>query len=882
MSQNAANCILVVERRQLSQTEIEPQLVGIFTERDAVRVAISDIIPEETTIGAIATRQVLTLKQSEAENALAALHLLRKHQIRHLPIVGERGQLIGMITPQSIRQLLQPTDLMQVKQVATVMTASIARAPSSASVLDLAKQMAARKISCVVITEPTNDAAARPIGIVTERDIVQFQVLGLDLASTKAQTVMSSPLFPIKPDDSLWDAHERMQQHGVRRLVVTGDDGELVGIVTQTTLLQVLNPIDMYDVVDALQKSVEEQTAELRQANAHLQREIEQRQQLAKSLAESETRYRTVVEQQTELVCRFLPNGTLTFVNEAYCRYFGKQRRELIGHNFINLIPEESQKTVEAHLGSLNRETPTGMIEYSAIAADGEVRWQQWSNIALFNESGRLVEFQSVGRDITERRRIERELRKSQSRLAGILDIANDAIISIDKWQRITMFNKGAEQIFGYTAVEAIGQSLEMLLPERFAAVHCQHVNDFRQSFSTARKMGNRRELYGRRKDGTEFPAEASISKFESENETILTVILRDITERKQVEERLRQVNEQLTTKVDELKQRHQEMVRLGEMNEFLQACLSVEEAYKAIADLLQPLFPNCSGGLFIVNLSNDLAEAVAVWGTPATSEPLFAPNECWALRRGRSHWVQQANSSLFCKHIDRQPLPASSLCIPTIAQGETLGLLYLSGTRPGNLTEAKYNLAVTVAEQIALALANLKLRETLHNQSIRDPLTGLFNRRYLEQSLQREILNASKERQPLSIIMLDVDRFKHFNDSFGHDAGDTVLRELAIFLQTNLRGAEIACRYGGEELTLILPQTELEGATKRAEQLREGVKNLSLQHCGQPLGTMTLSLGVACFPEHGTKGDIVMQAADAALYRAKSRGRDRVEIARI
>ena len=875
MSQKAANYILVVEQ----QAGIEPQLVGIFTERDAVRFAISDIIPEEMTIGEIATREVLTLKKSEAENVFAALHLLHEHRIRHLPIVGDRGELIGIITPGTLRELLQPTDLMQVKQVATVMTANVIYAPHTTSILGLAQKMANQQISCIVITEPRDDGTVRPIGIVTEGDIVKFQALKLDLAQTTAETVMSSPLLAIQADRSLWDAHKIMQQHGVRRLVVAGDDGELAGLVTQTTLLQVLDPLEMYNIVDILQKLVEEQTAELRQANAHLQQEIEQRQQLAKSLAASELRYRTVVEQQTELVCRFLADGTLTFVNEAYCRYVGKQRQELMGNNIMSFILPESQKTVEAHLSGLHPEMPTGTIEYGAIAADGKVRWHQWNNIAIFDGNGRIVEFQSVGRDITERKQVERELQKSQRRLAGILDIANDAIISIDESQRITLFNQGAEQVFGYQAVEAIGQPLDLLLPKRFTGVHRQHVKEFRKSFRTARKMGSRQEIYGRRKDGTEFPAEASISKFESEGEAILTVILRDISERKQVEIALQQVNEQLISKVDELKQRHQEMVLLGEMNEFLQACLSVEEAYQALGDLLQPLFPHCSGGLFILN-SNQLVEAVTVWGMPATSEPLFAPNECWALRRGRSHWVQHANSSLFCEHVDSKPLPASSLCIPTIAQGETLGMLYLSSLEPENLTEAKYNLAIAVAEQIALALANLKLRETLHNQSIRDPLTGLFNRRYLEEVLQKESDRAVKEQHPLSIIMLDVDRFKRFNDTFGHDAGDAVLRELAIFLQSNLQGADIACRYGGEELTLILPETQLEQARVRAEQLRQGVKHLSLQHRGQDLGTMTLSLGVACFPEHGTKGNLVMQAADAALYRAKSQGRDRVAIA--
>jgi diguanylate cyclase (GGDEF)-like protein len=202
--------------------------------------------------------------------------------------------------------------------------------------------------------------------------------------------------------------------------------------------------------------------------------------------------------------------------------------------------------------------------------------------------------------------------------------------------------------------------------------------------------------------------------------------------------------------------------------------------------------------------------------------------------------------------------------------------VLYLSFMEPGQLTRAKQQLAVTVARQISLSLANLKLYESLQHQSIRDPLTGLFNRRYLEESLTREIHRASRDRQSLGIIMLDVDHFKRYNDTFGHEAGDAVLRELGLFLKKHIRSSDIACRYGGEEFMLILPEASLEHSIERAEQLREGIKHLNLEHHRQPLGGITLSLGVAVFPDCGLTGEAVIRAADAALYRAKIQGRDR------
>jgi diguanylate cyclase (GGDEF)-like protein len=210
-------------------------------------------------------------------------------------------------------------------------------------------------------------------------------------------------------------------------------------------------------------------------------------------------------------------------------------------------------------------------------------------------------------------------------------------------------------------------------------------------------------------------------------------------------------------------------------------------------------------------------------------------------------------------------------------AQGKAMGVLYLSLLESGEFIESKQQLAVTVADHIALSLANLKLRETLQNQSIRDALTGLFNRRYLEESLERELYRCDRNKKSLGIIMLDIDHFKSFNDTFGHSAGDAVLRELGEFLQNHIRRSDIACRYGGEELTLILPEASVKIVLERAQAICEGVKHLQVEYRRQLLGTISLSLGVAMFPEHGVTGEAVLRAADAALYRAKREGRDRV-----
>jgi diguanylate cyclase (GGDEF)-like protein len=223
------------------------------------------------------------------------------------------------------------------------------------------------------------------------------------------------------------------------------------------------------------------------------------------------------------------------------------------------------------------------------------------------------------------------------------------------------------------------------------------------------------------------------------------------------------------------------------------------------------------------------------------------------------------------------------------VAQGNTVGVLHLEFERP---VELRYNsgtesfrdshrrLAISAASQIALSLASLQLRETLREQSIRDPLTRLFNRRFLEEAVERELQVASRKKQSIAVLFLDLDHFKRFNDTFGHDAGDMVLQSLADLFRAFFRATDICCRYGGEEFAIILPESSSQDAVIRADALRSEVKSLRLQYKKQTLGPLTLSAGVAAFPEHGLTSDELFKIADQCLYESKSRGRDVVTVA--
>jgi diguanylate cyclase (GGDEF)-like protein len=357
---------------------------------------------------------------------------------------------------------------------------------------------------------------------------------------------------------------------------------------------------------------------------------------------------------------------------------------------------------------------------------------------------------------------------------------------------------------------------------------------------------------------------------------------------RARAEEALRAANEKLAIWVEEFQKRTHETALLSEMGGLLQTCNTPEEAYGIILQSAQRIFPSESGSLCILDASLNVVQTVAAWGSTGAAHPSFAPEDCWALRRGRLHAVDDPQTGLLCRHLSGPP-PASYLCVPMLAQGEPLGILHLIRALESSQPEAmpirtgraefQMQLAATAGEHMALALANLNLRENLRIQSIRDPLTGLFNRRYMEESLERALHRALREQRPVGLILLDLDRFKSFNDTHGHDAGDTVLRALGELLQNRMRREDIACRYGGEEFLLVLPDAPLEVARQRAELLREMMTHFDIRYGGSALGEVTLSLGVAAFPQHGHSASALLRAADRALYEAKALGRNRVVV---
>jgi diguanylate cyclase (GGDEF)-like protein/PAS domain S-box-containing protein len=340
-----------------------------------------------------------------------------------------------------------------------------------------------------------------------------------------------------------------------------------------------------------------------------------------------------------------------------------------------------------------------------------------------------------------------------------------------------------------------------------------------------------------------------------------------------------RELDQQYERMMEDLRQRGERATLLAKMGELLQSCICAEEVFAAALGFAPKIFPNVRGTMALLNASRSVVEVIGSWAGCQVPAEEFVPSQCWALRTGHPHLVLAGDSTAPCAHA--AGITNSYLCVPILAQGETLGILHLQATDEApQIDSSEISFKTTFAAQVGLSIVNIKLRDALRTQSVRDALTGLYNRRYLEEVLDREVRRAARATQALGVVMIDLDHFKSFNDTYGHDAGDAVLREIAMSLTKGVRAEDFVCRFGGEEFVVILPTADLASSRALAERLRAKVKELTILYQGQSMGMLTISAGVAAFPQHGTSPKELMVSADAALYEAKRGGRDQVVVA--
>lgn len=350
------------------------------------------------------------------------------------------------------------------------------------------------------------------------------------------------------------------------------------------------------------------------------------------------------------------------------------------------------------------------------------------------------------------------------------------------------------------------------------------------------------------------------------------------VTMSKEADQRIR-TEESLRHAVEQMERNNRETQLIGKMGDYLRSCREEEEAYEMISANLPVIFPNSYGSVAIFNNSRNILRPVLTWGELPDGVALdFEPDACWALRQGRAHLSGGDKSTPVCAHLEHIADGNMTICLPMQAQGETIGQIFIGAQKSerGEATREELGTMRRITEQISLALANLKLQRALKEQSIKDPLTKLYNRRYLEDTLSRELARAQRNAQPLTVLLMDIDHFKKVNDTYGHDAGDAVLSAFAKMLTTKVRKEDIACRWGGEEFLLILGAADEGLAQSRAQEICDTARSLKISFQGKPI-PITVSIGASVFPSHGEAPEDLIRNADQALYKAKQGGRDKV-----
>ena len=592
--------------------------------------------------------------------------------------------------------------------------------------------------------------------------------------------------------------------------------------------------------------------------------------------AESEERFRRVFEDGPVGIWLVDHRRRTIEANPALTAMLGYSEEEFRDLSPLDITAPEDREPSDAYDSMLrNGDIPSYRVEKRYLRKSGEPLWVDVTVTGVHDDAGRYLYSIGIIQDIDERRVAETAAAEREAELMQTQTLSH---VGSWSWDIVTDEVWWSPELY---RIMRLDPSVRPTLDLVTGAVHPDHLERFQGHVAALLETGTpfADDLLMIRSDGAESWQRVETEVTMGPSGPIRVVgSVQDFTESKQQHEALQRARDELAMMVGRLERDEREVSLVDEMSDFVQSCASMDELAQVIRTYAMRLFPSGSGAVFLIARSRNLLEPLATWGR-AEPASLFAPQECWGLRRGRVHHVVDPRTDIGCRHAAAAG-DDGYICVPMMAQGESLGLVHLrhpARDEDGRDAQHRMRLAVAVAEDLAPALANFQLRETLRDQSIRDPLTGLFNRRYLEESLQRELARATRDGDPMSILSIDIDHFKLFNDTYGHLAGDAVLSAVGNLLSDSFRAADIACRFGGEEFNILLPQCSREDAMVRAEALRSAVKDLQVSFRDRSYGGLSVSIGVALFPEDAQEPRALLEQADRALYRAKETGRDRV-----
>ncbi|WP_231662473.1 CBS domain-containing protein [Pseudanabaena sp. 'Roaring Creek'] len=770
-----ASCVLVIEN---------DRLLGIMTERDVVHLSAQQQRLDCLTMREVMVRDVLTLKESAFTDLFLAINLLKTNHIRHLPIMDDRDRLIGLVTHESLRQISRPLDLLKLRLVKEVMTREVVCAEPNASMLAIAQMMSTHAVSSVMIVESQEKIAGAyqiAVGILTERDIVQFQALGLNLTSWIASTLMSSPIFTVTPDDSLLLVHQLMEQRFIGRLAVVGEQGELLGIVTQTSLLQALNPLELYSLAEYLEKKVarleEEKLALLTTRNIELEQkqvvtyqqlqdELIKRQKAELALQElNQSLERKVADRSNELrsseaqnraMIEAIPDLLLRVTRDGKClEYINSHDREkkflpIKNHLSEILSPDLLQKQLEA----IDRAIVTGELqvyEHQLYKRDRlvfeEVR------IIPINDNEALI----IVRDETDRKQAEIALQKSETRFRRIFESSIVGMMFTNFQGEITNANDRFLDMLGYTREDLLAKSINWsdITPLEYLAADLHAI----QHLKLSREIEPWEKIYYH-KNGHPIHVLIGVAML-NDDECVCVVV--DISDRKEVELRLQQQAEQekllgritqrmrSTLQLNEVLKTTVEEVRQGlNADRVLVYRVFPDGSGSAIAESVLPQWPNILNIVFPEDIFPDFNDDR---DSPQHGEPNSEPaiQERVFILSDRNNEAALLTPTLERFLTEIQVI--ARLGVPIIQNGTIWGLLVAHQCdRPRQWEKEEINLLQKIANQLVIAIQQASLFEQLQQE--------LSVRQLAEQKL-------TERNQQLAISNEELARATHLKDEF-------------------------------------------------------------------------------------------------------------------
>ena len=500
----------------------------------------------------------------------------------------------------------------------------------------------------------------------------------------------------------------------------------------------------------------------------------------------------------------------------------------------------------------VGRENHKRLADYIRIKIEQEVLNAELKKVTL-----------DLTEQIAEKEKMALALEESSERFRAIGQNALDAIVISDCRGTVVYWNPAAERMLGYSAEEMMGRSVLQLLNPQDRKLGVTLYARFAET-GTSEAVGRTLRMHALRKAGGELPVDVSISAMNLTGSLHVLGIVRDVSEQENT--------------LAAIRRRESDIRTIAKLSDLLQSCRTMAEAYPIIADKGAALFPAAKGSLAMENAERRDFMQVTAWGaTPSCSLRRFQEEDCPALRGDCEHESSGTAQLARCEHRSG-PRGKPGVCLSLKVQGNMRAMVSLTITEGDVIEEATRQVLHSFADVLKLSLANLQLRESLAEQAFHDPLTGLFNRRYLMEILPREVRRAQRRGAPLTVAMLDIDHFKRFNDVYGHDAGDQVLGELAEQFTRALRAEDVACRYGGEEFLFLLPDCQLSMAYQRMAEISMKTQSMNTTYLGDPLPGITLSIGLAALNGTLSTSESLITAADKAMYAAKRMGRNRIE----